>query len=53
MPDDMDVGAAFGILWIFFWGAFAFIAFVVIISILRAILELTLGLFEKEDDKDD
>jgi len=37
--DDMDIGAAFMILWIFMWGAFAFAVFIIAVSILQALLE--------------
>ena len=40
----MDVGVAL----MFFWGAFMFVGFVIVISILRAILEYVLGI--KDDD---
>ncbi len=39
MPDDIDVGAAFMILWIFFWGAFAFVVFIIVVSMLQALLD--------------
>ena len=51
--NDMDIGAAFMLLWIFFWSAFAFIAFVIVISILRALMEWGLGLLEKDGDLDE
>ena len=50
--NEWDVGEAFVFLWIFFWGAFAFIAFVIVISILRALMEWGLG-FLKEDDENE
>ncbi len=39
MPNDIDIGAAFGILWILFWGAFAFVVFIIVVSTLQALLD--------------
>ena len=44
---DIDVGVAF----MFFWGAFVFVAFVVVISILRAILEYVLSIKGEDDER--
>ena len=53
--DDMDIGAAFMLLWIFFWSAFAFIAFVIVVSILQAIFEhfVKINNGDKEKKKDE
>ena len=49
--DDMDIGAAFMLLWVFFWGAFAFVAFVIVISILQAIFEHFVKINKGDDEE--
>lgn len=52
MPNDIDIGAAFGILWIFFWGAFAFVVFIIVVSILQALLDHFVKINKKDDNED-
>jgi len=50
--NDMDIGAAFGILWVFFWSAVIFIVFVVVISIYTAYVEHFLKIPDDKKEKD-
>ena len=45
---DIDVGVAF----MFFWGAFVFVAFVIVISILRAIFDHYVKINNGDDEGD-
>ena len=49
MLDDIDVGVAF----MFFWGAFMFVGFVIVVSILRAIFDQYVKINKKENDDED
>ena len=46
MPDDIDIGVAF----VFFWGMFLFVGFVIVVSILQALFEYFIPTNEHDDD---
>ena len=49
MPDDIDIGVAF----VFFWGMFLFVGFVIVVSILQALFEYFIPTNKTDDDDTD
>lgn len=47
MPNDIDIGVAM----MFLWGGFMFVGFVIVMSILQAILEYFVKINKKEDEE--